>query len=298
MKAIVTGSAGFVAPYLIKALTERGDTQVIGLDRGMIDLTNSKDVDRIIGQEKPDYVYHLAAHAFVPTSFASPQEVFENNVRSTQNILEAVRRFSPHTKVLIAGSSEEYGLVTPEQCPINEQTPLRPQSTYAVSKVACDFLGMQYRDTWGLHVVLTRAFNHTGPGRPDLYAESTFAKQIARVEKGKQGMVWVGNLDAVRDYTDVRDMVEAYILAIDLAPDVYVIASGKGYQMKTDVLHGLLSLSNETIKWGYDGNRMRPSDVPLLVGDSSKFRKLTGWEPKISFDQTLKDILDYWRPLV
>lgn len=294
-KAIVSGGGGFVGTYLVELLTKEGmDVGIIDYKRGH-DITNLAMMEQIITVDKPDYFFHLAAAAFVPTSFADPTGVLDVNVRGTHNILEAIRRHSPSTKVMFCGSSEEYGLVKPEECPITERNELRPQSVYAWTKMAGDYESYVYNQTWGLHVVRTRAFNHTGPGRGVDYAESNFAKQIIEIERKERGYLQHGNLDAKRDYTDVRDMVRAYRLAIDLKPDVYNIASGTARTMR-EVIATLKSFSKlEDVPLEKDPTRMRPSDVPLLLGDSTKFRRLTGWKPEIPFEKTMQDLLSYWR---
>jgi GDP-4-dehydro-6-deoxy-D-mannose reductase len=188
-------------------------------------------------------------------------------------------------------------LVRESEVPIKETNPLRPLSPYGVSKVSLDYLGYQYSQSYKMRIVRTRAFNHTGPRRGEVFVCSSFAKQIAQAEKGvKKPILLVGNLEAIRDFTDVRDMVRAYWLAISRGKpgEVYNIASGKGIKI-ADVLSMLVKMSKVRIEIKQDPARMRPSDVPILIGDSSKFRKATGWRPQISFKKTVKDILDYWR---
>ncbi len=184
-----------------------------------------------------------------------------------------------------------------DEIPIKEENPLRPLSPYAVSKVTADLLGYQYFKSYGMKVIRTRAFNHTGPRRGEMFVTSNFAKQIADIEKGlKEPVVYVGNLNAQRDFTDVRDIVKAYLLAIEKGEvgEVYNICSGKSRKTQ-EVLAMLFSYTDKKIKVKQDPSRMRPSDVELLVGDSNKFRERTGWKPEISFEKTMKDLLDYWR---
>jgi len=197
-------------------------------------------------------------------------------------------------------SSEEYGLVSKNELPIKETNPLRPLSPYAVSKVGQDLLGYQYYKSYGLNIIRTRAYNHTGPRREDVFVCSNFAKQIAMIEKGKEPpIIYVGNLKAKRDFTDVRDIVRAYWLALEKCTpgEVYNICSGRARSIK-EVLDILLSLSKTTLKIKKDPKRLRPSDIPILQGDSSKFRKITGWKPEIPFEKTLEDLLNYWREKV
>ena len=213
------------------------------------------------------------------------------------NIFEAVRRIGLPCRIQLACSSEEYGMVYPDEVPIKETNPLRPLSPYAVSKVAQDMLGYQYWMSWKIDSVRTRGFNHEGPRRGPVFVASDFAKQIADIEKHrKPPVVHVGNLDALRDFTDVRDMVRAYWLALEKCEpgEVYNICSGKAWKIR-DMLDHLLGLSKVKIEVRQDPARLRPSDVPILLGDYSKFAKVTGWEPTIPFEQTLADMLEYWR---
>ncbi|MCJ7740819.1 GDP-mannose 4,6-dehydratase, partial [Candidatus Microgenomates bacterium] len=234
------------------------------------------------------------------SSWASPSNTLEVNIIGSVHLFEAVNKSGLDTVIQIACSSEEYGKVLSNELPIKETNPLRPLSPYAVSKLAMDYLGYQYHESYGVKIIRTRGFNHTGPRRGDVFSESTFAKQIAEIEKGKrEPVVYVGNLNAVRDYTDVRDMVRAYYLSVKkcIAGEVYNISTGKGWKI-SDVLDMLLSMSKSKIKIREDKERMRPSDVEVLIGDSTKFRKQTGWKPEIAFTKTLTDLLDYWRERV
>jgi len=214
------------------------------------------------------------------------------------NLLEAVRKSRCDPVIQIAGSSEEYGLVYPDEMPIKETNPLRPMSPYGVSKVAQDLLSRQYYRSYGLKTVVTRAFNHTGPRRGDVFVTSNFSKQVAETEKGlREAVICVGNLNAQRDFSDVRDIVRAYWLAVNKCEygEVYNICSGKARKIQS-VLDLLLSMSKvRNIEVKQDPSRMRPSDVEILQGDYSKFKEATGWKPKIPFEQTMEDLLNYWR---
>ncbi|MCK4860179.1 MAG: GDP-mannose 4,6-dehydratase, partial [Candidatus Omnitrophica bacterium] len=221
----------------------------------------------------------------------------ETNAVGTIHLLEAIKnsRFDPVT--LIAGSSEEYGLVYPHELPIKETNPLRPLSPYGVSKVAEDMTGQQYYRSYGIKTVITRAFNHTGPRRGDVFVTSNFAKQIVEIEKGlKEPVIYVGNLTAKRDFSDVRDIVNAYWLAVNKCNygEVYNICSEKARTIQS-VLDLLLSMTEKEIEIKYDETRMRPSDVMVLQGDCTKFKKQTGWKSKYSFEQTIRDLVDFWR---
>lgn len=291
MKYLITGNRGFVGGHLTNELSKAGH-KVYGFDiKGKQDLLNYEQVRNYLDTIRPDYIFHLAGQAFVQESFTNPQRTVDVNIKGTINLLEAVKNLGIAPKILLACSSEEYGLVRPEECPINEDQPLRPQSPYAVTKVAADMLGDWYSKQYNLHIVRTRAFNHTGPNRGEMYVTSSFAKQIAQIEKCG-GVLKHGNLDAIRDFTDVRDMVRAYKMAIDLPPDVYNIGSGQGITIQK-VLDIFRSYSD--VKTELDKSRLRKTEVPRLVCDNSKFVKLTGWKPEILIEQTLLDLLDFWR---
>jgi len=315
-KALITGIAGFVGSHLAELLLSRG-YEVYGLSRSrskmdhiesIKDKLHLEDADLLdphslyatISRIKPDYIFHLAAQSFVPTSWVSPSVTLEVNIIGSANIFEAVRQAKIDPVIQIACSSEEYGLVQPDEVPIKETNPLRPQSPYAVSKVAMDFLGYQYFCSYGMRIIRTRGFNHTGPRRGETFVTSNFAKQIAMIEKGRQvPVIHVGNLEAKRDWTDVRDMVRAYLLAVEKCDsgDVYNICTGNAVVIK-DMLNILLSMSKAKVSIQQDPNRMRPSEVPVLIGDYTKFSQKTGWKPEIPFEQTMQDLLDYWRQRV
>jgi GDP-4-dehydro-6-deoxy-D-mannose reductase len=316
MKALVTGISGFVGSHMAEFLLDRG-VEVIGTIRQrsrMNHIQSIKDrvrlvecelrdpfsVETLIGETKPDLIFHLAAQSFVPTSWNSPVDTIHNNVAGEVNIFEAVRRHVVDCRIQIACSSEEYGHVEPHETPIKETNPLRPLSPYAVSKVAQEYLGYQYVKSYGLKVVLTRTFNHTGPRRGENFVTSNFAKQIAEIEKGiRPPVLYVGNLQAKRDFTDVRDVVRAYWLALEkgISGETYNIASGACCTIR-EMLDLLLSFSNVQIDVKQDPARLRPSDVEILLGDYSKFHEATGWKPEIPFETTMRDLLDYWRALV
>lgn len=316
--ALITGITGFVGSHLAELLLNEG-YEVVGttrprsptdnvehlLDKVKVvdaELLDPHSMDSLLKETKPHFIFHLAAQSFVKSSWNSPATTMEINVVGSVHLFEAVRRMGTDPVVQIAGSSEEYGLVKKGEIPVTEENPLRPLSPYAVSKVAMDYLGYQYHESYGMKIIRTRGFNHTGPRRGDVFAESTFAKQIALIEKGKQEpVIRVGNLDVERDYTDVRDMVRAYYLAVQKCEpgEVYNIASGKAWKI-SDVLNMLLSMSSkkDKIEIKEDPERMRPSDVPILLGDATKFRKKTDWKPEIPFEKTLEDLINYWRERV
>ncbi|MEM7481520.1 MAG: GDP-mannose 4,6-dehydratase [Acidobacteriota bacterium] len=315
MRALITGITGFAGSHLADyLLAEQPQVEVFGTyrwrsrmeniehlgDRVTLveaDLNDFTAVHRTLAEVRPDYIFHLAAQSFVPTSWRAPAETLSSNTAGQTNIFEAVRELGLDPVIQIACSSEEYGLVYKEETPIEETNPLRPLSPYAVSKVTQDFLGYQYFQSYGIKAIRTRGFNHTGPRRGEVFVLSNFAKQIASIEAGLQEpVIRVGNLDAIRDFTDVRDMVRAYWLAVTKARpgEVYNIATGNGISIK-DMLDRLIAMSTADVRIEEDPERLRPSDVEILIGDASKFKADTGWEPRVPFEKTMADTLEYWR---
>jgi GDP-4-dehydro-6-deoxy-D-mannose reductase len=318
MRVLITGITGFAGSHLAEHLLSLGEMEVHGVRRwrsplenieGIIDrivlhdveLRDAHAVRKLVGEVRPRRIYHLAAQSFVPTSWNSPADTLVNNITSELNIFEAaLKEEIEDVRIQCAGSSEEYGLVHPGETPIKETNPLRPLSPYAVSKVTQDYLAYQYHQSYGLFTVRTRGFNHTGPRRGDVFVTSNFAKQIAEIEAGKrEPVMMVGNLDARRDFTDVRDTVRAYHLTLEKCSpgEVYNICSGKAWSIR-EMLDMLLALAQIDVEVRQDPARMRPSDVELLLGDNTRLREETGWEPTIPFEQTLRDLLDYWRARV
>lgn len=318
MNVLITGITGFAGSHLADyMLAEHPDARIYGIVRWRsrteniehikdrlklleCDLRDASSVKGLIDQVRPVKIFHLAAQSFVPTSWNAPAESLTTNLLGQLNVFEAVRALKIDPWIQLACSSEEYGLVHESELPIREENPLRPLSPYAVSKVGQDLLGYQYFKSFGLKVVRTRGFNHTGPRRGDVFVDSNFAKQIAEMEKGRRPPVlMVGNLDARRDFTDVRDMVRGYWLALEHgeAGEAYNICSGRGWSVREviDLLRGMTKIQIEIKQ---EPARLRPSDVPVLVGDSTKFRTRTGWAPRIPFEQTLRDVLNYWRERV
>ncbi len=311
---LITGISGFAGSHLADYLLSLNDIEVFGtikwrsrleniehiLDKIKLyecDIRDASAIKYVLGEIKPDYIFHLAAQSYVPFSWRAPSETLMTNILGETNVFEAVRELKIDTRIQIAGSSEEYGLVYPEEIPIRETNPLRPLSPYGVSKVAQDLLGYQYFKSYGLKIVRTRAFNHTGPRRGEVFVSSNFARQIVEIEKKKrEPIIYVGNLEAIRDFLDVRDVARGYFLALEKGTpgEVYNIAAGKGIKIR-DLLNKLLEFTKLNIKIVPDPARMRPSDVELLVGSNEKFRHATGWQPEIPFEKTIQDLLDYWR---
>jgi len=280
------------------SLRELAESDKINLIRG--DLTDASSMRHLIRIVRPDRIFHLAAQSYVPASWNAPAQTFTTNVIGQLNLLEAVREEGGDPLIHIAGSSEEYGLVLPDEVPITESNPLRPLSPYAVSKVTQELLALQYHRSYGFKTVITRGFNHEGPRRGEVFSTSSFAKQIAEIEKGRrEPVINVGDLSCKRDWTDVRDFVRAYWLALEkgVPGEVYNVGSGVTRTVQS-MLDLLLSMSSVSIEVQTDPTRMRPSDVRILWSNSDKFKAQTGWEPKIPFEQTLRDLLDYWRERV
>jgi GDP-4-dehydro-6-deoxy-D-mannose reductase len=321
MNILITGITGFVGSHLARYCLEIPGVKVFGtvlshhlgdelervkdiadnLELIECNLTNRIAVSRAMQKANPEKVFHLAAQSFVPTSWQSPEHTLFNNVFGELNVFEALRELELNPPVVIACSSEEYGLVYKDEIPVKENNPLRPLSPYAVSKVAQENLGFQYYHSYGIKAILTRFFNTEGPGRGQDFVTSNFAKQIAEIEKGKrEPILMVGNLEAKRDFTDVRDVVRAYWLAAERCSpgEPYNVCSGISHPI-SDVVEALLRKSTRNdIRIEQDEKRMRPSDVPILEGDASKFREKTGWTPEIPFEKTMEDLLNYWRERV
>ncbi len=314
MRILITGITGFVGSHMAEfCLNREENLKIFGTRRWRspmdnirhiadkielveCDLQDSNSVLQMMDHVRPDWIFHLAAQSYVKASWKSPGDTISNNIMSQLNVLESMKALKLNCALQLAGSSEEYGLVHPDEVPIRETNPLRPLSPYAVSKVGQDMMAYQYYKSYGFPLVRTRAFNHSGPRRGHVFVESNFARQIVRIKKGlAEPVIKVGNLLARRDYTDVRDVVRAYWLALEKGQpgEVYNIASGRAYAIR-EVLNMLLDMAEMEIQVEEDPDRLRPSDVPLLLGDYSKFRDATGWEPVIPLDKTLKDILDYW----
>jgi GDP-4-dehydro-6-deoxy-D-mannose reductase len=316
LRALITGITGFAGSHLAEyILSEHPGAEVYGTQRWRsrtenirgieskihlleCDLRDQSSVTGLIDKVRPDRIFHLAAQSFVPSSWNAPAESLTTNILGQLNLFEAVRAAGIDPWIQIACSSEEYGLVHDDELPIRETNPLRPLSPYAVSKVGQDYLGYQYFKSFGMKVVRTRGFNHDGPRRGDVFVSSNFAKQLAAIEKGKKPpVIHVGNLEARRDFTDVRDIVRGYWLALDggCEPgEAYNICTGKDYSIQ-QVLDELIRMSGVEVEVREDPERLRPSDVPVLLGDNSKFRNATGWEPSIPYERTLRDMLEYWR---
>jgi GDP-4-dehydro-6-deoxy-D-mannose reductase len=317
LRAFITGLAGFAGSHLADYLLAHTDDQVYGvslptdstrnlahiLDRVTLSLADLSDYDTVRGLLdglKPDVIFHLAAQASVGRSWADPAGTLVNNIAAQVNMLRAVTELGLTPRILIIGSADEYGLVSADDIPVDEATPLRPLNPYAVSKLTQDFLGLQYHLSHKLPIVRVRPFNHIGPRQGPGFVVPDFAKQIAEIEAGQREPVMrVGNLSAQRDFADVRDVVRAYHLAATLGQpgEVYNIGAGQGHTIQ-DILERMLKLSRVRLAVEQDPERMRPSDIPVMVCDSRKLERATGWAPTYTLDQSLSDVLDYWRESV
>ena len=314
MRALITGVAGFAGGHLAEHLVAATDWEVWGNVRSaadassvaqsvrtiIADLRDPQSVVDLVDRSRPDFVFHLAAQAFVPQSWVAPWDTYEANLRSQINLFEALLKRGGAARVLVIGSNEEYGKIEPAQLPVREDSPLRPDSPYGVSKIAQDFMGLQYFLSHRLPVVRVRPFNHIGPRQSEKFVASAFAKQIASIEARLiPPVIKVGNLSAQRDFTDVHDVARAYRLAVEQGEvgEVYNIGSGTPRKIQS-LLDTLLGLSAEAIRVEVDPDRIRPSDTPISYCDPSKFTARTGWAPAIPIEQTLQDVLDDWRKRV
>lgn len=298
MKALITGSNGFVGHYL-KIELEKNNIEVIGMD--MVgeaihaDFLDAHSVRDAVFQVKPDFVFHLAGQSSVGMSWQKPQLTFSVNVNGTINLLDAIRDTGRKTRIILIGSADEYGKVTEEQCPLTEETQPQPSSPYAISKYAQELMAKTYMCAYDMDIVLTRSFNHTGPGQRKGFVIPDFASQIAMIERGAPAVLSVGNLEARRDISDVRDIVKGYWLLAQAgtAGEVYNIGAGCAYSIKA-LLQLLLEMSSRKIEINEDTKKARPIDTPLVVSDISKVKNL-GYNPRYSIEETLRDTLDYWR---
>lgn len=320
--ALITGITGMVGSHLTDFLLKNTDWKIYGMARWRSPLDNIRhllaDINagnrvfymygdlndlssliKVLKESRPDYIFHLAAQSYPKTSFDAPADTYNTNIIGTSNLLEAVRITELDPVIHVCASSEVYGRVPKEKIPINEECTFHPASPYAISKVGTDLIGRHYAAAYGMKIMTTRMFTHTGPRRGDVFAESTFAKQIAMIEKGQiSPVVKTGNLDSLRTWSDVRDAVRAYymLVTVDPIPGEYYNIGGDYTCSIRQMLDFLLSISStKNIKIETDPGRLRPIDADLQVPDTTKFRKHTGWKPEIGFEKTMTDLLDYWR---
>lgn len=318
-KVLITGITGFAGSHLMDYLLENTDYEVYGikrmnssyrnihhaLDRIKLydaDLLDETSLIKVIDKVQPDQIYHLGALSWVTPSWDMPAVYMQTNAIGTINLFEAIRQIGISPRILTSATPEEFGDVPPELIPITEETRIKPINPYAASKAAQDMVCIVYKESYGMDIVRTRAFNHEGPRRYIHGAIASFAYQIACIEKGKQEpVVKVGNLSATRNFTDIRDTVRAYYLAMQKG------VSGELYLIGTDQIHTMEEMLNMLIKLSYksdqihievDPERVRPTELMTFIGDYTKFKTATGWEPQYKLDETLKSVLDYWRNYV
>ncbi|WP_421781074.1 GDP-mannose 4,6-dehydratase [Kiloniella litopenaei] len=325
-KALITGITGMVGSHLADYLMEATDWDIHGLIRWRSPLDNLKtlvpfinnkervflhygdlrdgeSIRKIVKEVRPDYVFHLAAQSYPKTSFDAPLDTYETNIQGTERVLTALKDYAPNATIHICASSEVFGRVPKENIPINEECSFHPASPYAISKVGTDLVGRYYAEAYDMTVMTTRMFTHTGPRRGDVFAESTFAKQIALAEAGLiKPVIKVGNLESLRTIADVRDAVRAYFLLVTHNPikgEYYNIGGNHSCKIG-ELLDDLIALSplKDKIRVEIDPDRLRPIDADLQVPDTTKFQKHTGWKPAIPYKQTISDLLDYWREQV
>ncbi len=311
-KILVTGGTGFAGSHLVEALLAQGYTDIhvtsysgedaftaklIGAHNiHKLNLTNKQETAELFSKLQPTQIYHLAALAFVGKSFDEADTVLMNNITLQQNVLLAVRDHCPKARLLVVGSAEEYGVsVSDAEIPVTEAHPFRPINPYAVSKVAQDMLAYSYFISYGLDIVTVRPFNHIGERQSIDFAVPAFTKQIVAIENGTQSELKVGSLDTVRDFTDVKDMVLAYIIAMNkgVKGEAYNIGSGIGMKM-SEALEQLIKLSHTKIIVVTDESRMRPHDIPKMIANSAKIKEL-GWSPTIPIEETFKRIMSWYR---
>jgi GDP-mannose 4,6-dehydratase len=326
MVALITGITGMVGSHLAEYLFENTDWDIVGLARwrspldnltslipeinskGRVklvygDLRDTLSIDTAVQTVMPDYVFHLAAQSYPKTSFDAPLDTLDTNIQGTTRLLEAVRKHSKHAVVHVCASSEVFGRVAKEKLPIDEECTFHPASPYAISKVGTDLMGRFYAEAYGMKVMTTRMFTHTGPRRGDVFAESSFAKQIAMIENGlTPPIVSVGNLQSLRTVADVRDAVKAYYLLVTVNPigGQYYNIGGTHTCTIGEILNTLLSMSpkKSQIEIRLDPDRLRPIDADLQIPNTKKFAVHTGWKPEITFEKTMRDLLNYWRSKV
>lgn len=320
--ALITGITGMVGSHLADYILENSDWNIVGMARWrspidnighLADRINEEDrirlaygdlndivsLQNVLKSSEPDYIFHLAAQSFPKTSFESPIETYSTNIIGTANLLEAARLMGSDPWIHICSSSEVFGRVPKEKLPINEDCQFHPASPYAISKIGTDLIARFHADAYGQKVISTRMFTHTGPRRGDVFAESSFAKQIAMIEAGlMEPVIKVGNLDSLRTFADVRDAVRAYFMLLTESPisGEYYNIGGEHVAKIGEMLDYLISLSTmDEITIEVDESRLRPIDADLQVPDTTKFRGHTSWTPEIPFEKTMQDLLDYWR---
>ena len=301
MKALVVGGGGFVGPYLVRHLKDelgyevtvtKTEKETLAMDGAVVknlDILDKNQISELLNEEKPDYLFHLAAQSSVAYSWKNPTLTVGVNIKGCVNLLEAVKDADEKPRVLLIGSGEEYGHIKKDECPIIEDNVLRPGNIYAATKSCQNMLGKIYSDAYGLDIMMVRAFNHIGPNQTPVFVVADFCKQVADIEKGKQEpVIYVGNLSAKRDFTDVRDVVKAYALLVKGGKRGETYNVGRGHAVAIeDILKEIVSMSDKDIEVKVDEKKLRPVDVPIIEPDIEKIKKEVGWEPVIELRQTL-----------
>lgn len=307
-KGLVIGAAGFVGRYLIKEMAknkiepyatklsherlEDVDAQVYDLD-----IMDKEAIVALLLEIRPDYIFHLAAQSSVGLAWKNPILTVDVNIKGSINVMDAVRELFYMPRILLIGSGEEYGHIQEAELPIKETNLLRPGNIYAATKACQNMIGNIYSKAYDMELMMVRAFNHIGPGQAPMFVVSDFCKQVAEIEKGlREPVMKVGNLAAKRDFTDVRDVVKAYVALIQKGEpgETYNVGSGNAKEIH-QILDLIISMSNKDIRVEIDPNKIRPVDVPIIEADITKLNILTGWKPEISLEQTVQEMLDYWR---
>lgn len=307
---LIIGAAGFVGNHLIDCIQNnhknwkitatkmpRETIEKENVEVRDLDITVPDDIDNLLVQVKPDYVFHLAAQSSVALSWKNPQLTIKINIIGSVNLLDSLRKLGKKPRVLMIGSGEEYGHIKPGEVPISEDNNTRPGNIYAVTKVTQNMIGHLYYEAYGMDIMSTRSFNHTGPNQAPIFVVPDFCKQVAEIEAGKQEpVIKVGNLSAKRDFTDVRDVVRAYCMLMEngRAGETYNIGSGTAVEIR-NILDMILSCTKAKILISTDPDKLRPVDIPLIEADIHKLQRDTGWKPEIPLEQTIQETLAIWR---
>ena len=309
MKALVVGGGGFVGPYLVKHLKEeqgmevyvtKTEKETLDMDCSGIynlDILELNQVAELLNKIRPDYIFHLAAQSSVAYSWKNPGLTIDVNIKGCVNLLDGIRQLDYKPRVLLIGSGEEYGHIKDGECPIVEDNVLRPGNIYAATKSCQNMLGKIYSDAYDMDVMMVRAFNHIGPNQTPVFVVADFCKQVADIENGlSEPVIYVGNLSARRDFTDVRDVVRAYAMLVKDGKRGETYNVGRGHAVAIqEILERIVALSDKDIEVRVDESKLRPVDVPIIEPDITKIRETVGWEPEIELETTLKETLEYWR---
>ena len=311
MRSLVIGGAGFVGKYLVRHLLElkheviitkmpMEEARVEGAAVYDLDILDKATVTELLEKISPDLVFHLAAQSSVSMSWKNPQQTVDVNVKGSVNVLDGLRSMKKKARILLIGSGEEYGQVFPSETPVCETNPLRPGNIYAATKACQNMIGRIYAQAYGMNLVMVRAFNHIGPDQSPVFAAADFCRQAALIESGMQeAVIRVGNLEAKRDFTDVRDVVHAYVLLAEKgqAGETYNVGSGHAVSIG-DVLKLVLKQSAVEIQVEVDEEKLRPVDVPVMEADVRKVWRDVGWKAQIQLEQTIGDMMEYWRSVI